>query len=78
MSLLRVFLKDARTNILNKDAFSGLLHGNQCLKKKKKVMFPHQLQSIKQQAHLVPSVTSSLIRENFCFLSENQDWFEPR
>lgn len=35
--------------------------------------FSHQLQSIKQQTHLVPSMTSSLIRASFHFLSENQD-----
>lgn len=75
MSLLRFFLKDAKANILNKDAFSGLFHGNRCLKKM--VKFPHQLQCIKQQAHLFPSVTSSLKRANFCFLSQKQDWSEP-
>lgn len=81
MSLLGVcffgvffFLKDARANILNKDAFNGLLHGNQRLKK---IKFSHQLQSTKQQTHLVPSVTLSLIRANFHFLPENQDWSEP-
>lgn len=44
---------------------------------KKMFKFCYQLQSIKEQAYLVPSVISSLIRVNFCFLSENQKWSEP-
>lgn len=71
LSLSLSLSQDARANIFNKDAFSGLLCGNWRFKK------IHVLSSItkhkNQQAHLIPSVTPPLKRASFHFLSENQD-----
>lgn len=69
------FLKDAKANILNKDASNGLLRSNRRLKKNKVASSITKHKT--QQTHLVPSVTSSLIRASFHFLSEDQDWSEP-